>query len=227
MFRWRKITVAKFQRLDAINTVEQDDIDKLAYSVCCIWDKTPEEVNEWSSKKFLRYADRVTKTFSGTPPRSWFEAKVETDARRITYGQFVEVMYFLQNGMIPNLHNIAASIMVSAEDHAVKAQNVLGMPITKILHPVGQFLESWEGLIRSYSGLFETEANIDGDGERVKKEDPHPFIDQYGWIFSATKLAEHERVKLDEVWGIGVIQALNGLAYLKSKSKYEEWLAKK
>jgi hypothetical protein len=43
----------------------------------------------------------------------------------------------------------------------------------------------------------------------------------YGWIYQATLIAEHEKIKLDEVYELPTIQALNDLAYLKSKNAYE------
>ena len=226
-WRWHLISVADFQQIDRINTTESDEIDKLAHTVCVIWNKRPDQVNEWSREKFLRYADKVAKVFSKEPPRSWFKLPLETDATKITFGQFVEVMYFLQNGMIDNLHNIAATLMGGEDEHHTRATQMLDTGITRVLHPVKEFLVSWEKMMWSYSGLFELDGQIDMEGDRVKGEDSHPFIEQYGWIFSAAKLAEHERVKLDEVYNIPVIQALNGLAYLKSKGKYEEWLQKK
>lgn len=225
--RWHLITVAQFQELDHINTTESDEIDKVAYSICAVYGKKPDEVNEWSKKKFLKYVARIERLFSTPPPRSWFELPIETDATKINYGQFVEIMYFLQNGMMENLHHIAASLMGGEQDHHTRAQMMLETYVTRILHPVSRFVESWEKLINSYSGLFEIEELKDEEGKRVKGEETHPFIEQYGWIFSGTKLAEHEKIKLEEVWDLPIIQALNGLSYLKSKTKYEQWLERK
>lgn len=225
--RWHFITVAQFQELDRIETIETDMVDKLAHSVCVVYKKKPQEVNEWGKGKFLKYAGRLERLFSKPPPRSWFEMPLETDAAKINYGQFVEIMYFLQNGMIENIHHIAASLMGGADDHAVRSQMVLETGITRVLHPVSVFIASWEKLMRSYSGLFEIDDERDEDDRVVKRESPHPFIEQYGWIFSATKLADHEKIKLEEVWDLPIIQALNGLSYLKSKTKYEQWLERK
>jgi hypothetical protein len=43
----------------------------------------------------------------------------------------------------------------------------------------------------------------------------------YGWIYQATLIAEHERIKLEEVYDLPTIQALNDLAYLKSKNAHD------
>jgi hypothetical protein len=44
---------------------------------------------------------------------------------------------------------------------------------------------------------------------------------KYGWIYQATIIADHERIRLDEVYELPTIQALNDLAYLKSKSAFD------
>lgn len=50
---------------------------------------------------------------------------------------------------------------------------------------------------------------------------------RYGWIYQATLIAEHERIKLDEVYNLTTIQALNDLAYLKSKTAHDRDQMKK
>lgn len=50
---------------------------------------------------------------------------------------------------------------------------------------------------------------------------------RYGWIYQATLIAEHEKIKLDEVYNLPTIQALNDLAYLKSKTAHDREQIKK
>lgn len=44
---------------------------------------------------------------------------------------------------------------------------------------------------------------------------------QYGWIYQATLIAEHEKIKLMEVYELPAIQALNDLSYLKAKNAFD------
>ena len=62
--------------------------------------------------------------------------------------------------------------------------------------------------------------------EEGEKESVHPFIERYGWMFSAKQLAEYEGITLEEVYNIPIIQAFNGLSYLKSKAGYEKMKSK-
>lgn len=49
----------------------------------------------------------------------------------------------------------------------------------------------------------------------------------YGWIYQATLIADHEKIKLDDVYNLPTLQVLNDLAYLKSKNAYDSEQMKK
>jgi hypothetical protein len=226
--RWSNITVRQYQELERINESNFDDFDKLAYSICCIWNLKQEDVNQWSEKKFIRYCDKVTKLMKSEPRRSLFYKRMNTDATKITFGQFIEMMFWLKSGSTYNLHMIGATIS-HGNDHSDDANKFLDYSITKVLYPIGEFLNSWKRLIDSYSGLFEIDPDEDpkeGVANMSDKSNIHPFIDRYGWIFAAASVAEHERVSLDKAFEIPVVQALNDLSYLKSKNKFDKWQVK-
>jgi hypothetical protein len=46
-------------------------------------------------------------------------------------------------------------------------------------------------------------------------------MQRYGWIYQATLIAEHERIKLEDVYEMPTIQALNDLSYLKAKNAFD------
>ena len=48
------------------------------------------------------------------------------------------------------------------------------------------------------------------------------FARYYGWIYSATVVADHERISLDAAFELPVLQFLNAMAYMKMKNKVEE-----
>jgi hypothetical protein len=52
-------------------------------------------------------------------------------------------------------------------------------------------------------------------------------MQRFGWIYQATLIAEHERIKLSEVYELPTIQALNDLSYLKSKNAHDREQIKK
>lgn len=74
---------------------------------------------------------------------------------------------------------------------------------------------------KNYPILFGEGAARDtdeGSGESIETT----FSKHYGWIYSATVVADHERISLDEAFELPVIQFLNALAYMKMKGKVEQ-----
>jgi hypothetical protein len=83
------------------------------------------------------------------------------------------------------------------------------------------FLQCINGIDKKYPVLF---------GGGVEREDEEPgsegiertFGKYYGWVYSATIVADHERISLDAAFELPIYQFLNGLAYMKMKRKVEE-----
>ena len=82
------------------------------------------------------------------------------------------------------------------------------------------FLQCINGIDKRYPVLF---------GERATAKDEEPgseniesiFSKHYGWVYSATVVADHERISLDAAFDLPILQFLNGLAYMKMKNKLE------
>ena len=82
-------------------------------------------------------------------------------------------------------------------------------------------MSSIQRLDKEFSGLFQDGADEVGDDDRSGRSNNNGFMRNYGWIYQATLIAEHERIKLEEVYDLPTIQALNDLAYLKSKNAHD------
>lgn len=215
------MTVRKYQRIQEIQATTLDDIDRVALIVCELFNLSAEYVNNLSSLKFLKYADKATKLLQTKEP-FFNQIRIETDATKITLGQFIECITWLKNDVAQSLHLLAASLTFNFKnfDHQYRANIFLDVPAGAIVHHVNTFVQSFEALILSYKGLFEVE------DQEEEPEKPHPFIDQFGWIFSAKQVAEHEVITLDKSFDLPIIQALNVLCYLKSKQSYDKWQSK-
>ena len=215
------MTVAQFQRLHEINNTTPDTVERLGWIICDIYSKTEGEVNEWKPAKFFRYVARLERQIKAKPSKL-FKVRLQSDASKITLGQFIECQHWLKNDVIPALDLVSASLLIKRKDHAQDAERIRSKPFTAVYYQVLAFVESMNALIKSYSGLFEQ----DETEEEGEKETVHPFIERYGWMFSAKQLAEYEGVTLEEVYNIPIIQAFNGLSYLKSKAGYEKMKSK-
>ena len=92
-----------------------------------------------------------------------------------------------------------------------------------IIWNVAKFLEVFKTFNESYKGLF----GIEDIEEEDLKPISNTFNDQYGWIYSAKKVAELEGITLEKAFDLPIIQAFNDLAYLKAHQEYESDILKR
>ena len=79
-------------------------------------------------------------------------------------------------------------------------------------------------MLASYKGLFEQDKTELEEDAKVEK--PHHFIEQFGWIYSAKQVSQHEGISLDKAFELPILQAFNTLAYLKSEQAYQKHISK-
>lgn len=218
------MTLQQYQRIASFYYQESDEIVQVALIVCDMFGLSYDEVDNMEPKKFIKYSNKVTKEFKKLNKKPLLgRVKLQTDAYVITFGQFIEVQHFLKQGEIDGMHLVCASIWDNNREHKIKAELLLKKDVRHLLSDYTTFLQSFADLLQSYKGLFESDEIIEDDG---KMEKPHPFIEQYGWIYSAREVAQYEGIKLDDAYNLPIIQAFNALAYLKSEQSYQKYLNK-
>lgn len=221
---WSSITLAKFQQIEAVNSRELSDIDKALFSVCIIYNMTEFELDNTEPTKVLKMTTRVSNVF-GSPFKPKAQTKIgryfiNYDVSSMTFGQYIELAFFLQNPT-KNAHYIMATISKqwlrkhTASDHRKKANYFLLQPVISVMGGVGLIKERFEEFNKEYDKLFGVDKTVSGD---VQDDD---FNKRHGWIYSATQVAQHEGVNLDQAFALPVRQALNDLVFLKAKGKYE------
>ena len=52
-------------------------------------------------------------------------------------------------------------------------------------------------------------------------------MNQFGWIYQASLISEHEKIKLEDVFELPAIQFLNDLSYISAKINYDNEQRKK
>ena len=218
------MTLQQYQRIAGFYSATDDEITQVALIVCDMFNLSHEKVDNMQPKTFIKYSNKVTKRFKKLGKKPYFgRLKLETDAKKITLGQFIEVQHFLKQGEIDAMHLVTASIWRDSKPHNVKADLLLKKDIRLILSDYTTFLQSFAELLQGYKGLFESDEVVEDDG---KMEKPHPFIEQYGWIYSAKEVAQHEGITLDKAFDLPILQAFNALAYLKSEQSYQKYINK-
>jgi hypothetical protein len=230
---WSNISLYKHQQIEEINSRDIPDIDKVLFSTCLVFDKTESELDNTEPKKVLMMATRMQKIFE-MPLNTKALTKIgryviRYDISKMTFGQYIELAFFLSDKarVIARAHFIMATISHlrmrkhSTADHRKKANYFLRQPVVGILGCVNLITENFNQFNSEYKNLFGVDKDVSGD---VSNDD---FNKRYGWIYSATQVAQHEGLKLDYAFAMPVRQAFNDLMFLKAKAKYEALQFKK
>lgn len=231
MSNWNKISLYKFQQIDAINSrADLEELDKGLFSTCVVFDMTEYQLDNAEPKKagrLLTKAGKIFRTpFTPKPYKRIGKYFLNYDPSLMSFGQYVELSFFLQ-APIKNAHYVMASISNTAfrkndsKDHRKKAAYFLTQPVIKITGSLAHFSDNFKEFNNEYSKLFGLNPEVHGDVAKVD-----PFNKRYGWVYSAETVAAHERITLDEAYRLPVRQALNDLIYLKAKEGYEKELLK-
>jgi hypothetical protein len=222
---WKNITLGKFQQIDKINAQPLADIDKALYSACILFDMTEYEMDNEKPTKVVKMMAQMQRIYE-TPfvPRTTSrigEYAINYDVSRITLGQYIELSFFISRGPVDNAHYILATMASRwrkkrlTSEHRERADYFLTQPIEIVVGAINTIQESYAAFNKQYHLLFGVDPEVVGE---VQNND---FNKRYGWIYSATQVAQHEGISLDEAYGLGIKQAFNDLLYLKAKSKYE------
>lgn len=238
---WDKISLYKYQQLEKINERQIEDLDKSLYAACIVYGYTETQLNNMNPRKAIRLLDKMGKTLSKeikpVAQKRIGKLFLSYNVSKMTFGQYIEIAYFLQMGSLKAAHYILASAAKPLIDyvlpnkyklkHSTKAEYLLYQPIEKTLGSALQLIENFNNFNKGYKGLFGLKNGNEENEYDLKKMEEDPFNKQYGWIFSATQVAEHEGISLEKAFQLPVRQALNDLSFLKSKSKYIEKQIKK
>jgi hypothetical protein len=206
-----------------------EDIDKILYTIVALTNSTENEIDNCHPMIVMRFQRQLKKRFDELNQtrkecHKLKGFKFNYDIDNVTFGQYIEIQHFLKQGYMANIHLIAASICKKGKmNHKQRGEAILKLPMLPILWNVAKFLETFKEFNDSYKGLF----GIENMEEDELKPITNPFNDQYGWIYSAKKVAEFEGITLEKAFDLPVIQAFNDLAYLKAYQSYEAEITKR
>jgi hypothetical protein len=118
-----KLTIDKFQRLQAIATLDTEEIEKASRLVQVLLDKSEAEVESMPISKFGKLCDKLKKAFDLTidaatmsKPKTLIVANGNVYSLNFDIkppfntGRYIEVLTFSKEDPIMNMHNILASI---------------------------------------------------------------------------------------------------------------------
>lgn len=232
MRNWNHIILAQFQQIEAVNNKPNiEDIDKVLFSVCILFGMTEYQLDKTpplKAAKLIKQVEKIfAKPFNPAPKKRIGKYWMQFDPAKLRFGQYIELAYFLreeknQNNAIKNAHLVLASIANNwrgknvTSDHRKKAEYFLKRPISEITGSLSLIIERLKLFNAEYRNLFGLDKEVHGDDVQDDL-----FNKRYGWTYSASQIADYEKVTLDEAYSLPIRQVFNDLAYLKAKSKYE------
>lgn len=219
--KWDKITLHQFQQIEGINSrADLGEMDKLLFTTCIVFGLTEFELDNMKVRKATKLIEKVSSVFASefkqTVCKKLGGYEIEYDPSRLNFGQYIDLAFFLQNPL-PNAHRALASIVsTDAAAHRERAEYFLSLPVRGALGTLGEFSTRLAAFNKEYGSLFGVDEEVHGHGASTDL-----FIKRFGWIYSAEKVAEYERISLEAAYALPVRRALNALVYLKARIKYE------
>lgn len=219
---WDNVSLYQFQKIDEINNrADTSELDKILFTTCVIFNLTEYQLDNKPLKQATKLIKQVSDTFAQeftAPPFTKIgKYKINYDPSKLTFGQYIELSFFLQSKPIQTAHYVLASLASSdATKHRSRADYFLTQPIKKVVGSITLFIEKFISFNNEYKVLFGLDKEVNG-----AEAQGNMFNKRYGWIYSASQVAEYERITNDQAFGLPIRQAFNDLAYLKAKSKYD------
>ncbi len=216
----RKLTLYQFQKIDTyMSRKDISDINKSFYSVCVVYDLTEHALDQMDVRKVYKMVNRVNRMLKESSLEKVFkqfgEFTVCYNPVEYTLGQFISLSFYLSSGYMANAHKILG--VATGQDEANdRADYFREQPMRRLTGGLKQLMLNFKGFLHQYKDLFGLSVD---NAEEVQA---NPFQKKYGWIFSATMIAEHCRITLDDAFKMNVVDAFFHLGYLKAKAKYDE-----
>lgn len=86
-------------------------------------------------------------------------------------------------------------------------------------------MSSIQQVDRQYPNLFNG-GDDEGDASQRSESIYAVFNKYFGWTYTAERVAEFERITLEQAYELPLVQFLNDMAYLKMRGKMEQQMMK-
>jgi len=217
------LILKQYQRLQAISKENKDEVIANAKTIEYIFGIST--ANTLSAEQYYTYISKI----KVKRPLFYKRGLFETDAKKLTFGQFIEINEWLKSDIDTVLDKIAASALKERTNHKEDSIRCQNMKAYAVLFSVVDLVNSYTNLVQEFDYLFKDDDEIEGETEaerlrRLKKT--HPFLKVFGWQFTAKETADYNNITVSETYKLNIMTALNNMVYLKSLAKYNEWQRK-
>jgi hypothetical protein len=230
---WNDITLTHYQQIDKINQRKDiDALDKVFFTVCALYGMSEQQLDNAGVKVVDRLCREVNKVlateFNPTAADKLGNYYLDYNCDHLRAAQYVELQYFLHHGEnLHNCHSILASIAHdegrrnASEGHKIRADHFLTQPVAVCIGSMRRFIESFAAFNAEFKSLFGLDESVAGPNAMI-----NGFNKRYGWTYAVWRVAEYERITLEQAYNLPARQFLNDLQYLKALDKYRDELNK-
>ena len=244
---WKDVTVWQWQQIQVLSDKKYSikDYDLILETVAILQHKTKQEILALDKNKINQIVKDIEFLNNSNPEIkavSFIKVgkkkyKCNYDAKFSPAGRYIETKYFL-NDIKANLHKIGASMILpmrptwrgwkedkyESKYHIDYAEDLLSAPFEQVFGSVMNWITNIKNLDSGFKGLFNSEGKGEVEDSRQVK---NSFMNQFGWIYQASLISEHEKIKLEDVFELPAIQFLNDLSYISAKISYDNEQRKK
>jgi hypothetical protein len=229
MVKWTDISLYQFQEIQRLEDDQNlSDIDKALFSCCIVYKKTPHQLDNTNPRTVAGMLTNMKAVFGDQVkvevPKKLAGHQVQYDIGEITFGQYVELEFYLTGIKQPILasHKAIASLCKRGTkgELIVKAEVFQKAKAYQALGALKEIKEKFNEFNNRFAGLFGLSPET--HGEHISD----PFNKRYGWTYSATTVAAHQGIPLQDAYRLSVVEAFSDLGFLKAKADYERKLYK-
>jgi hypothetical protein len=228
---WRSISLYRYQKIDAIiHNPHFDDFEKTMFCVCEVYGITESQLDALGIKKAAKMANRVAEVMKKEPravPRKRIgKYLIEYNPENYSFGQYVELMFFLQNPL-QHAHNVLASVARlpfrrnNSATHIRRSDYFHRRSIEDIIGALNAVQSNLTAFNATFRSLFGLDTQVHDESAVI-----HKFNKHYGWQYSARQIAKDQGIPLEKAFRLPAREALNALDYLKAQGRYEQEIVK-
>lgn len=223
--KWSQITMRQYADLQEIVSGKEDEVAKMGRIIMTLTGKTYHQTDSLGARRLSNIILRVS-TLMNTKPLGRAQNRVkwhriEYDVNKMRFGNFVEIQHFAKMELWRSAHLILASAVKGndSKKHSKYANEFLDAKFLDVYFSAFQILEN----IKRQNKDFEPPKDMETQ-DQDSEGDSNTFESHFGWIYAGTKIAEHRRIALNEVWDLETRSARNDLTYLRCLDEHNEKL---
>lgn len=222
---WKSITVKQYLELkDALARENEDEVSRAGYAIMALKSWSYDKVNNLPAIRFLALVEALGTLLKSKPlgraknRLGWH--RINYDVYSMPFRNFIEIQHWIKSPIEEVCHKVLASAVLGNDStrHSELSRKFLNCRFIDVLASAELILKE----ITKQNKIFGAAPKEEDDEPRFNVSSSAGFLERYGWIYSATLVAKHRGIKLEEAYELKTVQARNDLLFLSGLSEYEK-----